>query len=143
MLDASLQGGVIVCQHWQLRRGLGSSPGQAWEAEDLRSGGRVAIKFLRGSQSLDESSRQRFEREARAFGRVRSPHYVQILDQGISEHGRPFLVTEALDGEELGTLLARQPRLSFAEVGWILDQLLRALSRLQTLRLVHRDIHPE
>jgi hypothetical protein len=138
-----LQGGVIVCQHWQLRRGLGSSPGRAWEAEDLRSGRRVAIKFLRGPQSLDEPTRQRFEREARAFGRVRSPHYVQILDQAVSEHGVPFLVTELLDGEDVSVLLANKPRLGLLEAGRILDQVLRGLGRLQSLRLVHREIKPE
>ncbi|HET8937715.1 MAG TPA: hypothetical protein VFN67_29930, partial [Polyangiales bacterium] len=97
----SLRPGLIVGGAYQLTRPLGAAATQrVWEAEQLRLGGRVAIKFLDPSLLEDETARARFEREARAVCEVRSPYIVQVQDHGI-DGDVPFLVMELLEGEDL------------------------------------------
>ncbi|HKU40483.1 MAG TPA: serine/threonine-protein kinase, partial [Polyangiales bacterium] len=125
---------MIVCQHWRLRRALAGADGSqpAWEAEDVRSGARVAITF-----------RARNARLQRARIGIRSPHVVQILDCGVTDDGAPFTVTELLeDGESLDLVLSRRERLGLSEAGAILDQILCGLARLHSLGFVHRDVCP-
>lgn len=137
----SLSPGLVVGGAYQLTRPLGETR-RVWEAEQLRLGGRVAIKFLDPSLLQDETARARFEREARAVCEVRSPYIVQIQDHGI-DGDVPFLVMELLEGEDLARLLAREHALSLDETTEIIEQLCRALDKAHRAGFVHRDVKPE
>lgn len=140
---SDLAPGAVVGKDFRIIRQLGAgSTSSVWEAEHLRLGGRVAIKFLSSLSVEDPILRQRFIREARAVCKVRSQHIVQITDQGLS-HGRPYLVMELLDGEDLGRLLARRARLSLIQATDITEQLCRGLDKAHRAGFVHRDIKPE
>src|SRR5262245_35516979 len=73
--------------------------GEVYKARDTRLDRIVAIKIL-SSKLGDESSRLRFEREARATSALNHPHIVAVFDVGDFD-GQQYLVTEYVDA---GTL---------------------------------------
>jgi len=138
-----LQQGIVIDGQFELDRQLGAGGmGTVWAATDLRLGRSVAVKFLSSAFVFDEPSRQRFEREARLGGRIRSPHVVQVFSQGLTDDGVPYVVMELLDGEDLSYRIARSGPCSLVETAVIVEQLCRALARAHQSGLVHRDIKP-
>lgn len=101
----------------------------------------VALKFLSARHARDESSRQRFLREARAVNRVQHEHIIDVSDFGETEDGLAYMVMEFLSGRTLGDDIA-QGKLSIARACRIGLQLSFALGRAHELGVVHRDIKP-
>src|SRR5262249_43504529 len=87
-----------------LRRGGTSA---VYLGENVRIGRRVAIKVLRTTGDEAGETFARFQREAKAAGRIDSDHVVQVLDFGVADDVEPYLVMEYLDGEPLDERLAR------------------------------------
>jgi tetratricopeptide (TPR) repeat protein len=111
--------------------------GRVYEAEDETLRRRVAVKVLKAS---DESSAQRFKREAQAAARISHPHVCPIFDWG-EDRGQLFIVAERLEGETLAQRLRRGP-LSPAEALTLAREILGALQALHESGFVHRDIKP-
>jgi serine/threonine protein kinase len=116
--------------------------GSVWVAEHLTLRSRVAVKLIDPGLATSPDAVRRFEREARAAATLRSPHVVQVLDFGV-DAGSPYLVMELLQGESLGTRLARSGRLSLREALLVMNQLARAVTRAHAEGFVHRDLKPD
>jgi serine/threonine-protein kinase len=86
---------------------------------------------------------ERFTREADLSERMLSPNVVKVLGGGLSEGGIPFIVYEALEGEDLGARLARDRRLALPEAKTIIVHVCRGLARAHGVGVLHRDIKPE
>ena len=104
-------------------------------------GQKVAIKFLRRALASDEL-RTRFEREARAAGRIESEHVVLVLDAGALEDGSPFMVMEHLDGRDLARVLKEDGPLSVEQAVDCMLQVCAALAEAHAHGIVHRDLKP-
>ncbi|HEY6723151.1 MAG TPA: serine/threonine-protein kinase, partial [Polyangiaceae bacterium] len=145
-LEVMFKSGDQVAEYLRLVRLLGAGGmGSVWVADHLRLRTQVAVKFLSVTMLNNTAARSRFDREAQLVAQVKSPHVVQVLDQGITvtELPQPFIVMELLDGEDLGQLLERKQTLSIEEAYFILDQVCAGLGTAHGLGLVHRDIKPE
>ncbi|MCU0690558.1 MAG: protein kinase, partial [Polyangiaceae bacterium] len=103
----------------------------------------VALKIMRYDRGSDAEARARFEREARAMSRLVSPHTVTIYDFGQAQDGSVFLAMELLEGESLGTRLARQGRLSVHESVRIARDTLASLAEAHAKGIIHRDLKPD
>ena len=114
-----------------------------YRATHTAIGKRVALKFLDHNAARDSDSVTRFQREAEAASAVESAHIVQIFDSGTGPGGRPYLVMELLNGEDLRARLRREGRVPLAEVVHIAGQVLRALGRAHAAGIVHRDLKPD
>jgi serine/threonine-protein kinase len=79
------------------RAGSGAM-GTVWQATDLRSGQRVAVKLLHPHLATDPEYLRRFRREARVD--LRSPYVVRVLDDGQDGEDQ-FLVMEYVEGKTL------------------------------------------
>src|SRR5205814_895157 len=79
--------------------------GEVYRGRDTRLGRDVAVKILAASLAQDPERLRRFEQEARAAGVLNHPNILVIFDVGTHE-GTPFVVSELLEGETLGTRLA-------------------------------------
>lgn len=101
----------------------------------------VAVKLLADNLSLDEGSRTRFLREARAAAAIHDPRVVGVHDVGEHE-GRPYLVMECVDGASLAEVLAEHGPLSGDDVLGVATDALAGLGRAHDAGLLHRDVKP-
>ena len=135
--------GEIVGGKFRLVRPLGEGGmGVVFEAEHLRLRQSVAIKFLRPDVLALADAVDRFEREARAIGRVRGLHVVHVLDVDTDARGRPYMVMELLRGRDLDAELRARGALPVEEaVDWVL-QACAAVGEAHAAGIVHRDLKP-
>ncbi|MGC2475292.1 MAG: protein kinase [Candidatus Sulfotelmatobacter sp.] len=118
----------------------GGGMGIVYEAEDLKLGRHVALKFIPENLTGDPKSLERFTREARAASLLNHPNICTI--HGIEDNnGHPFIVMERLEGESLKQHIAGHPM----EVDRVLEvgvQVADALIASHAKNIVHRDIKP-
>ncbi|MEO9143041.1 MAG: protein kinase, partial [Polyangiaceae bacterium] len=82
--------------------------GKVYEAQHLRIGHRkVAVKVLHPEYSRDRDVVSRFQKEAESASSITHPNVIQVFDVDVTPDGRPYLVGEFLEGEELGDHLDR------------------------------------
>ncbi|MEY2936945.1 MAG: hypothetical protein RL033_7694 [Pseudomonadota bacterium] len=101
----------------------------------------VALKIMEGPLLQRSEWRQRFVREGQAAAAVKHPNVVDITDVGEWE-GRPYLVMELLEGEDLEHYLSRHEALSEAEASRLLIPVIAGLATAHACGVVHRDLKP-
>jgi serine/threonine-protein kinase len=138
----ALSAGSIVAGKYHLDHKLAQGGmGSVWAAFDTGLEVPVAVKFMAPALAGSPELVGRFEREAKAAAQLRSPHVVQVFEHGVDD-GVPYIVMERLEGEDLGTRLKRQGRLSLWEAAAILEQVSKALRKAHDAGIVHRDLKP-
>src|SRR5437879_4269603 len=118
----------------------GGGMGVVYEAEDLKLGRHVALKFIPENLAGDPKSLERFEREARAASQLNHPNICTIHDIE-DNNGHPFIVMEKLEGDSLKQLIRGKPM----EMDQILEvgvQVADALTASHGKGIIHRDIKP-
>ena len=118
----------------------GGGMGVVYEAEDLKLGRHVALKFLPENLTGDPKTLERFTREARAASQLNHPNICTI--HGIEDNnGHPFIVMERLEGESLKQHIAghAMPIDKVLDVG---VQVADALVGSHAKNILHRDINP-
>ena len=149
----------LLGDRYRIVRCLGTGGfGSVYEAEEVDSGLRVAVKVLHHTALVDARMRERFLQEARMIAKLRSPHVVRLYDFAVTPAaaasdaqgarrpsgpgGQPYLVMELLQGKNLAALLM-QGVLSPRRTLHILAQVCAALGEAHALGIVHRDIKPD
>jgi eukaryotic-like serine/threonine-protein kinase len=118
----------------------GGGMGVVYEAEDLKLGRHVALKFIPENLVGDPKSLERFTREARAASLLNHPNICII--HGIEDNnGHPFIVMEKLEGESLKQAISGQA-MQTERVLDISIQVADALAASHAKGIVHRDIKP-
>src|SRR3954449_3044988 len=103
----------------------------------------VALKVLHDQYAQDDDYVERFLREARAVAQLSHPGIVTVIDRGEDAEGKPFIVFEYVEGENLHQLLARCGALSIRQVLEVGGEVARALAFAHSHGLVHRDVKPQ
>ena len=114
---------------------------EVYRARDTRLGREVAVKVVSEALGTDGAFVERFEREARLVGSVSHPNVVALHDVGVHD-GKPYFVTELLQGETLRTRLAQGQVPLPTALGWA-TQMAEGLAAAHDRGIVHRDLKPE
>jgi serine/threonine protein kinase len=117
--------------------------GAVYAGEHVRVKKSVAIKILHAGASAVEEMADRFEREAQAAGQIGNDHIVEVFDLGATKAGERYMVMEYLEGESFRSRIRRQKRMSFAEAGPLLAQMLEGLEAAHRAGIIHRDLKPD
>ena len=80
--------------------------GDVYRATDPRLQRDVALKMLTSAERGDGHAVERFQQEARITASLDHPNIVKVFDVGMS-NGRPYLVSELLEGETLRAPIGR------------------------------------
>jgi Tol biopolymer transport system component len=114
--------------------------GEVYRARDTRLSRDVAIKLVHPRFSADAEQLQRFEQEARAASQLDHPNILVVHDVG-SHEGKPYLVSELLEGQSLReTLEGPLPPKKAVDYA---AQVAQGLAAAHDKGIVHRDVKPE
>jgi eukaryotic-like serine/threonine-protein kinase len=143
MSEAPVRPGDILAGKYRVERILGAgNMGVVVAAMHVELGQRVALKFLLSGKAEAREQRERFLREARAAGRLKSQHAARVLDVGTLENEAPYIVMEFLEGQDLAALLKARGPLPFEEAVIYVLQTCEAVGEAHAAGIVHRDLKP-
>jgi serine/threonine protein kinase/Tol biopolymer transport system component len=137
----SLQPGSRIGVYTIVRQLGSGGAGEVWRAKDERLGRDVAIKVLLPHLSTDTERLRRFAEEARAAGTLNHPNILIVHDVGEHE-GKPYLVSECLEGKNLRERLSAGP-MPMTEAVAVSLGIAQGLSAAHERGIVHRDLKPE
>ena len=135
----------IIGGRYRVIRELGrGGMGSVYEAENLRTRRRVALKTMRPEVSERDGYAQRFEREAQAAGQLHHPNIIDVIDMGDdAAYGLVFIVQEFLHGGDLAKCLKQVGALPPQAVVATLLPIMDALEAAHAHGIVHRDLKPD
>lgn len=135
--------GSTIAGRYQLLGLIGhGGMGSVYFARHVAIGKPLAVKMLDPRYAAEEHSTERLFREARAAAGIGHPNIVDVADVGVAPDGSPYLVMEYLEGEDLGSLLARVGPLPIPAACALLAPILEALAAAHEKQIVHRDLKP-
>ncbi|MEO8877859.1 MAG: serine/threonine-protein kinase, partial [Polyangiaceae bacterium] len=144
IVGETLRAGAVVANAYRLERIVGEGGmGVVWEATELTSGRRLALKFLLEKRQADSRNQARVLREARATMAINHPNIAAVHAVLETDAGVPFLVMELLEGKTFRSYLLRPSPLSPVECARILLPVVAAVGAAHDQRIVHRDLKPE
>ena len=115
--------------------------GIVYKARDTQLDRVVALKFLPGHLSQDESSKKRFVQEAKAASALDHANICTIHHIGETDEGATYIVMSYYDGQTLKYLLSERTFTEEEALG-VTRQIASGLARAHAAGIVHRDIKP-
>lgn len=134
--------GTVLAARYELVAELArGAMGEVFEARDRSTGSLVAVKTLRAEYLADDAMRRRFRREGAVLKALDHPAIVRLLELGIDENGRVFLVTEYVEGQTLSERLSNRA-LTVPEADALVDALGAGLTAVHEHGVLHGDLKP-
>lgn len=114
--------------------------GQVYEAEELDSGRRIALKLL--SRGLgDDEERERFLREGQLAASLSHPNCVYVFGTGEIQ-GFPVIAMELVPGGTLKELVVADAPMAGTQAVEAILQVIPGLEAAAAIGILHRDIKP-
>ena len=140
---ASFADGFFFADRFKIDEVLGSGGmGTVYDARDMQTGHRVALKVLKKTKSSTEAE-ERFRREAEILASIDHPGIVGIHGFGAAPDGTLWLAMEYLEGQTLRQRVARDGSMDPAELCPIITAACAALTETHARGVIHRDLKPD
>jgi len=142
-LEEELPPGYALDGRFVIREPIGrSAMATIYRAEDAGNrGASVAVKVPLARVEGDPAQFGRFQREERIVASLRSPGLLRFVPAPATK-GRPYFVTEYLDGCTLALVIHRSRPIPERDALRIASALCQALGPMHEAGLVHGDIKP-
>jgi serine/threonine-protein kinase len=128
---------------WRLLREIGrGGMGAVWLAEraDGEYAQQAAVKLVRSGWDVD-TLLQRFRAERQILATLNHPNIAHLLDGGVADDGKPYLVLEYVDGASIGEYCDER-RLAIAQRLELFLAVCDAVAHAHRSLVVHRDLKP-
>ena len=135
--------GSVIDKYEVLQKLGEGATATVYRGRHISIGRDVAIKVLHPHLSASSRYRERFNREARAVGRLAHENIVSILDYSGQQADDCYIVTELVDGATLLKLLEDMGPIPSEVVAMIGIELCGALGFAHAHGVIHRDLKPE
>ncbi len=133
----------VIDERYRIERKIGEGGMSiVYEAYDIVSKKKVAIKIIKGDMMTNPINLSRFEREARAAASLSHPNIVRVINLGTYE-GRPYMANEFINGKNLRDVLDIRGHFTPLEACDIMYQLTSAVIHAHEHGVIHRDIKPQ
>lgn len=133
---------LLIAQRYELGQALAhGGMATVWRGWDRRLCRPVAIKTLREGDLTDSSARTRLRREALVSAALSHPNIVEVHD-AVEEDGKPYLIMELVEGEDLKRRIYQRGALDPLEALDIAQQICLALQAAHLRGVIHRDVKP-
>ena len=141
--DGGPKPGDLIADRYQIERFIGrGGMAEVFAGLNVRTGKRVALKWIRPALATTTEALARFRREAVAAGRIHHPNVVTVFD--VVEHkSATWLVMELLEGETLSEILNRVERMDAEDAVMLLIPAMRGVAAAHAHGVVHRDLKPD
>ena len=133
----------LVAGRFELRGLIGvGGMGSVYRARDVTLDEMVALKVIAREIAREPGMIERFRREVKLARRVTHPNVARCFDIGQDGDDR-FFTMELVEGESLGTRMAREQRLSSEATIAIALEVCAGLGAAHRAGVVHRDLKPD
>ena len=142
--SSELLPGMVIRDKYQILQQIGSG-GMAtvYQVRHLAFNEILAIKLINSQLADGDQFNKRLRAEAVIARKLRHPHAVHVEDLDRTEDGRPFIVMEYVEGQNLRTVIRREGPLPTLRALRIAAQVVSALAAAHKLGIIHRDIKPD
>ncbi|HLW66296.1 MAG TPA: serine/threonine-protein kinase [Gemmataceae bacterium] len=127
--------------HYRIINRVGSRGSCLFEATDMQSNRRVALKIPQLAGDVSDEARARFQREGRAAAAVYHPLLCPVLEFGQID-GIDYFAMPLVDGEPLNRVLQQRSIWPPRTAVMFVTKLAMALEIAHRQRLIHRDLRP-
>ena len=137
----------IIAERFRIVRLIGTGGmGSVYEAYDLKTGTRLALKTIRRDRAQSASLVARLSRELRIARSVSHPNVCKVYEFWESHEGEAgqvrFMTMELLEGRTLAQRLQQEGPLGEEEALAVLTDVAAGLSQVHQAGIVHRDLKP-
>ncbi len=139
---AALANGVALVGRYRIIRQLGrGGMGIVYQAEDLRLGHPVALKFLPPTLAADAHRLAQFHNEVSVARQVSHPNVCRVYDIGDAD-GRLFLSMEYVDGLDLAAHVSTHGAFTEEAAVDVIRGICGGLAAVHARGVLHRDLKP-
>jgi serine/threonine protein kinase len=142
--SSELLPGMVIRDKYQILQQIGSG-GMAtvYQVRHLAFNEILAIKLINSQLADGDQFNKRLRAEAVIARKLQHPNAVHVEDLDRTEDGRPFIVMEYVEGQNLRTVIRREGPLPTLRALRIAAQVVSALAAAHKLGIIHRDIKPD
>ena len=135
--------GTLIADKYELLGELGNSSGLGltYKAKNTDDGRLVAVKVV--SVPGDDVNLKRYEQGIASARLLNHPNIACIVDSGLTESGRPFYVTDFVEGRTLSEILRESRRMPVSGVAPLMAQICDALDHAHYFGVIHRNLTPD
>lgn len=117
--------------------------GEVYKVRHIHLDSIRVVKLMRSNIAEDQSSHDRFLREARLGTLIHHPNVATLHDFAILPDGTAYMVWEFIGGINLAEVLNQRGRLSPKVAAQLSVEALHGLEAIHRAGIVHRDVSPE